>query len=265
MPEIPIDQAIPLAMGVLYALLILLIGNIAGGWAQRAVVGQVKRRDLDQALGRFLGSIARYTVLAAAVIAALGQVGVQTTSLVAIFASAGLAVGLALQGSLANFASGVLILVFRPFDLLDVINAAGTTGRVTDIGMFATTLATPDHRIHILPNAAITGGTIINLSKEGRIRGSVGVGVAYGSDVDQVISLLLKAADSCTHVMKDPAPAVAFVELGGSSIDFQVHCFTTPEVLLDMLHEVRTAVYNTLNEAGIDIPYQTVTIMKGDS
>ncbi|MEY3012452.1 MAG: hypothetical protein RIT45_1187 [Pseudomonadota bacterium] len=129
--------------------------------------------------------------MVAAHLTALGQVGIQTTSLMAIFASASLAVGLALQGSLANFAAGVMILFFRPFDLLDVITAAGTTGRVKDIGLFATTLATPDHKIHVIPNSAVTGGTIVNPSKEGRIRGSVDIGVAYGSDVREVMQVCL--------------------------------------------------------------------------
>ncbi|MCO4763165.1 MAG: mechanosensitive ion channel [Myxococcales bacterium] len=266
MPEIPpiVAQYIPFALNVLYAILIFVIGSSIAKWAQRLVVNTVKARGLDQALGNFFGSITRYAVLAAAVIAALGKVGVQTTSLVAIFASAGLAVGLALQGSLANFASGVMILFFRPFDLMDVITAAGTTGRVTDIGLFATTLATPDHKIHILPNSAVTGGTIINLSKEGRIRGSVDIGVGYGTDLKKVTEICLAAAAKSPHVMSEPAPAFAFVNMGASSIDFQVHCFTTPDVFLDMLHDVRSHCYEDLLAANVDIPYQTITVLKGE-
>ena len=259
-----VKDLIPLGMDVIFAILIFVVGSSVSKWVQRLVVDVVAKRGLDQALGNFFGAMARYAVLAAAVIAALGKVGVQTTSLVAIFASAGLAVGLALQGSLANFASGVMILFFRPFDLMDVITAAGTTARVMDIGLFATTMATPDHRTYVVPNAAIMGGTIINLSKEGRIRGSVDIGVAYGSDVAQVQQVCLAAAAKSPHVMKDPAPAFAFVNMGASSIDFQVHCFTTPDVLLDMLHDVRLNCYNDLGAAGIEIPYQTITLLKGD-
>jgi small conductance mechanosensitive channel len=266
MPEIPesVARYLPLAMNLLYAVVIFVIGHVASRWAQRFTVGTTAQRGLDPALGKFLGSLARYAVLAAAVIAALGKVGVQTTSLVAIFASAGLAIGLALQGSLANFAAGVMILIFRPFDLMDVITAAGTTARVIDIGIFATTLATPDHKTYIVPNAAIIGGTIINLSKEGRIRGSVDIGVAYGSNVDRVREVVLAAAAKSPHVMAEPAPAFAFVNLGASSIDFQVHCFTTPDTYLDMLHDVRKACYEDLGAAGIEIPYQTITLLKGD-
>ncbi|MCB9740032.1 MAG: mechanosensitive ion channel [Deltaproteobacteria bacterium] len=266
MPEIPasIAQYMPFAMNFIVGILIFVVGSSVSKWAQLLVVKTVKKRGLDLALGKFFGAMTRYAVLAAAVIAALGQVGIQTTSLMAIFASAGLAVGLALQGSLANFAAGVMILFFRPFDLLDVITAAGTTGRVQEIGLFATTLATPDHKIHVIPNAAVTGGTIVNLSKEGRIRGSVDIGVAYGSNVQQVMEVCLAAAAKSSHVMTDPAPAMAFVGMGASSIDFQVHCFTTPDTYLDMLHDVRTHCYNALGENGIEIPYQTVTILRGD-
>ena len=266
MDNIPasVSQYIPLAMNFIYAILIFVVGNSISKWAQRLAVSTSTPRGLDVALANFFGSLTRYAVLAAAVIAALDRVGVETTSLVAIFASAGLAVGLALQGSLANFAAGVMILFFRPFDLMDVITAAGTTGRVMDIGLFATTLATPDHRTHILPNSSIIGGTIINLSKEGRIRGSVDIGVAYGSDLKQVQEVVLAAAAKSPHVMKDPAPAFAFVNMGASSIDFQVHCFTTPDTFLDMLHDVRSHCYDDLNAAGIDIPYQTITLLKGE-
>jgi len=265
--EVPesIAQYIPFALNVLYAIGILIAGNVAGSWAQRLVVAAVQRKNLDQAIGRFLATIARYSVIAAAVIAALGKVGVETTSLVAIFASAGLAVGLALQGSLSNFASGVLILAFRPFDLLDVVTVAGMTGRVSEIGLFATTLVTPDHKTYVVPNSEITGGVIENLSKEGRIRGSIDVGVAYGSDANQVIEVLLGAAAKCSHAMTEPAPDVGFVGLGASSIDFQLHCFTTPDTFVPMLGQVRQQVYEDLTAAGIDIPYQTVTILRDDA
>ncbi len=266
MSDLPdnVTAFIPQAMNFLLGILIFIVGSTVSKWAQKLVVKAVQARGLDLALGKFFGAMTRYAVLAAAVITALGQVGIQTTSLMAIFASAGLAVGLALQGSLANFAAGVMILFFRPFDLLDVITAAGTTGRVKDIGLFATTLATPDHKIHVIPNSAVTGGTIVNLSKEGRIRGSVDIGVAYGSDVREVMQVCLAAAAKSPHVMQDPAPAMAFVGMGASSLDFQVHCFTTPDALLDMLHDVRTNCYDALNANGISIPFQTVTILRGD-
>ena len=263
MPEV-VEQYLPFAMNVLTAIVILVVGNIVAGWSQKLVITTVDKRGLDRALGGFFGQIVRWGVLAAAVISALGAVGIETTSLVAIFASAGLAIGLALQGSLSNFASGVMILIFRPFDLLDVIDAAGTVGRVQDIGLFCTTLATPDHKTHIVPNSAIMGGTIVNLSKEGRIRISIDAGVAYGSDLKQVMDVLKKAAARCEHVMEEPAPAVAFVNMGASSIDFQVHCFTSPDVVPDMQHGVRSNIYDDLTAAGIDIPYQTITLLKGD-
>lgn len=267
MPEMPelVTKYMPLALNFLYAILIFIIGSSVAKWVQKMVVSTVKKRGLDQALGNFFGAMTRYAVLAAAVIAALGKVGVETTSLVAIFASAGLAVGLALQGSLANFASGVMILFFRPFDLMDVVTAGGTTGRVMDIGLFATTMATPDHKTHIVPNSAVTGGTIVNLSKEGRIRGTIDIGVGYGTDLKKVTEVCLAAAKKSEFVMKDPGPAFAFVNMGASSIDFQLHCFTTPDDLLNMLHDVRSKCYDDLLANNVDIPYQTITVLQGES
>ena len=140
MDEIPMWQE--LAMNVLYAGVILAVGWTASTWTRGLLLRVLRMRKLDEALVRFLASIAQYGVLAAAVIAALEEVGINATSLVAVFGAAGLAIGLALQGSLSNFASGVMILFFRPFDLGDVINAGGHTGKVEDIGLFATTFTT---------------------------------------------------------------------------------------------------------------------------
>lgn len=236
------------------------MGWIASKWVHSVALKTIARRNFDKALGHFVASIARYSVLAATVIAALGAVGVEATSLVAIFASAGLAVGLALQGSLSNFASGVMILVFRPFELGDVITAGGHTGGVHDIGLFATTLITPDNQKITVPNSAITGGTITNITTLGTRRGAVDVGVAYGADVDQVIAILQRAAKSADLVLQGPAPAVAFVGLGASSIDFTVLTWSRSGDYLGMLHNVRREIYNALNDAGVDIPYNQIVV-----
>ncbi len=255
-----IQPWIPLVQGILLAIVIFVVGWIASKWARALVVGMFRRRRMDEALGRFLGSLAQYAVLAAAVIAALGAVGIETTSLVAIFASAGLAVGLALQGNLANFASGVMILIFRPFDLGDIITAGGHTGAVDDIGIFATTLVTPGNEKIIVPNAAIMGGSIVNLTTLGNRRAEIDVGVAYGADVGQVMEVLARAAASADLVLADPAPAVAFVGLGASSIDFKVLVWAKSTDWIPVQHNVRRAVYEALNEAGIDIPFNQIVV-----
>ena len=158
-PEL-IDRLIQIGGNAVLGILTLIIGNWISKWLSGLTVRFCNGRDLDAAVSKFLGQIVRYITLAAAIIAALDRMGIETTSVLAIFASAGLAVGLALQGSLSNFASGVMILFFKPFRIGDVILAGGETGGVVDIGLFATTLHTPDNRKIIISNASITGGNL---------------------------------------------------------------------------------------------------------
>lgn len=254
------DMAWPVITGVSVGLLILVLGWMASKWAQRIALKACERAKVDRALARFLSQIARYTVLAATGIAALGKMGVETTSLIAVFGAAGLAVGLALQGSLSNFASGVMILFFRPFDLEDKIEAAGRVGVVTDIGLFSSSLLTADNQTIIIPNAAITGGTIVNITKRGTLRGSIPIGVAYGSDLAEVQRVCLEAAKTVDKVLADPAPAIAFTEMASSSLNFNLMCWSTCGDYLAMLHEVRSACYQALEREGIEIPFDQIVI-----
>jgi len=255
-----LEPYMPYLIQVLYAVLIFIVGWVASKWTHSLLLRLMGNRKLDEALARFLASIARYMVLAATVIIALGAVGIETTSLVAILASAGLAIGLALQGSLANFAAGVMILLFRPFDLGDKITAAGNTGKVTDIGLFASTLVTPDNELVITPNSSITGDSIINHTKLGTLRGNIDVGVAYGTNVNQALKVMEKACVESDLVLKDPAPSVVFVGFGASSIDFVVRPWATSADYLNMLHNVRVKLYDRLNEADIEIPFDQIVV-----
>ena len=260
LPE-AIQPFYPYIEGGMLAIVIFIIGWIASKWANGLVQKLLgKSGKVDKALGRFLGNIVQYAVLAAAIITALGRVGVETTSLVAIFASAGLAVGLALQGSLSNFASGVMILFFRPFNLEDIVTAGGATGVVKDIGIFATTFNNPDNDRIIIPNSKILGDTIINHTVEGKRRASIDAGVGYGVDLQVVEKALIKAAGSVNSVLPDPGPAVAFVEMAASSLNFKVHVWCKSEDYLDMIGAVRTAIYNELNAQEIDIPFDQIVV-----
>jgi len=254
----------PMIEGVVIALAILIVGWIVSKLFEKWVIAGVRRSKIDEALGRFVGGLTRYAVLAATFIAALGAVGIQTTSLVAIFASASLAVGLALQGSLANFASGVMLLLFRPFALADFVVVAGKTGTVDDIGIFVTSLVTPDNEKVIIPNKKVTDDIIVNYTARGQRRGAIEVGVAYGSDVGKVLEVLVPAAKKAELVLGDPEPAVAFVGLGASSLDFKVLVWSKSEDYLGMLHNVRHVVYDALNEAGIEIPFNQIVVHNAD-
>lgn len=246
----------------LIALGIFIGGWILSKWANRLALRAFRTAKLDEALARFFASMVQWGLLAFAAIAALDKAGVETTSIAAVVAAAGLAVGLALQGSLSNFASGVLLLIFRPFTIGDKITTAGHNGTVEDIGLFAVTLSTPANERIIIPNASVTGDSIINHTATGRIRTTIAAGVAYGADIDQVCKILLKAAEDADLVLDDPAPGVAFLDMAASSLNFGLHCWAEPKHFVDMQHNVRREIYNKLNEAGVEIPFDQIVVHK---
>ncbi len=251
-----------LGMMVLIAIVIMAVGNAIAKMASRVAVRACRKAKLTEALARFLGQLARWTVLAFAAISALEYVGVDVMGLVALLGAAGVAIGLALQGNLSNFASGVMILIFQPFGIDDVITAGGHTGKVAEVGLFATTLITPDNHTIIVPNNAITGGSIVNFTRQGTQRVAIPVGVAYGSDVDEIVGILAEAVNSVDTVLSEPAPGVAFTGMGASSIDFTVLYHVNNADKVASMHAVRKACYNILNEKGIDIPFDQVVVHK---
>ena len=264
MEDLPVPDVIkpymPLIVGGVTAIVIFVAGIIAARWAHTLVARTLRRRKVDDSLVGFLASLARWAVLAATVIAALERVGLQTASLVALLGSAGIAVGLALQGNLAHFASGVMILMFRPFRVGDFVESSDKTGTVEAIGLFTTTLVTLDNETVVIPNGTITSSVLTNYTVRGSRRAHVGVGVAYGSSVPRVLEVLRGAADRCALVLRDPAPQVVFVGLGASALDFEVLVHCKPENYAALLHEVRTAVYEELAVAGIEIPFTQIVL-----
>ncbi len=254
------DVAEPYAMGFLQLVFIMVVTWILAKWVNKVIVRGMQKAKADLAVSRFMGTVGRYAILIAGLIAGLGAVGVNVASFAAIFASAGLAVGLALQGSLSNVASGLMILFFRPFELDDVVQAAGVTGRVIDIGLFSTTMLTPDNQRIIVPNSSIMGNNIINYTAEGTRRGNVDFGVAYGADLKQVREVVLAAVNGCDLVLKEPAPVVVFTEMAASSVNFKVFAWCNARDFLAMLEQVRSASYDALNSAGIEIPFDQVVV-----
>ncbi len=249
------DMAWPLISGILLGAIILVAGWLVSKWANRLVRKACARAKVNEALARFFGNMARYAVLAAGIIAALGAVGIQTTSLLAIFATAGLAIGLALQGSLANFASGVMILFFRPFDLGDVVKAAGETGEVKDIGLFATTLYTPNNETIIIPNGAVTGANITNYTRLGTRRVTIPVSVVYGTNLAKAQEVLLQAAIGCKLVLKDPGPAIALTNFAPSNLEFTVVAWAKAGDYGEVQDQLRRAIYDSFTKAHFDIPF----------
>lgn len=260
-----LEPYLPSIMNLIFGFLIMVVGWAISKWVHRALLGVLRRAHVEEALARFLSTLAQYGVLAATVISALNRVGVQTTSLVALLASAGLAIGLALQGSLSSFASGVMILFFRPFTLGDIVQLSGHQGKVEDIGLFQTRLAAFEGETVIIPNSSITTNPIINYSARGVRRATIDVGVAYGSDIETVLAKLQNATVKVEKGLQEPKPFLLFSGLGASSLDFRVGVWCQAADYNETLTALRLEVYRQLDAAGIEIPFpQLVLHRAGD-
>ena len=252
---------------LLLAILILIIGYWIAGRVGNAVRSLASRYErLDSTLFNFLGSVARYTILAFVIIAVLNRFGVQTASIIALLGAAGLAVGLALQGAMSNLAAGVMLMVFRPYKTGDFIDAAGNFGNVEDISLFTTILRTFDHQQIIIPNSEIWGTQIINHSHH-PIRGvELTFGVSYDSDIDKTREVISKVFEDHPLILDDPAPDIAVSTLNDSSVDFITRPFCKGEHWFDVRFSVPEQVKKALDAADIEIPFphQKVILFKGD-
>ena len=251
-------------------LLIAIVIYVVGKWVAKTIAntGQklMTRAKVDAALIGFAHSLIYWALLFFAIIAALGQLGVQTASFVAIVGAAGLAIGLALQGSLANFAAGVLILIFRPFRLDDYIEAAGTAGTVEQITVFNTILTTPDNKRVIAPNAAVTAGNITNFSVNENRRVDLVVGISYRDDIDKARDAIKDVLAQHTLILPSPAATVAVVELGDSSVNFVVRPWCKSADYWTIHFDITEALKKRFDQEGISIPFpQTeVHLVKND-
>lgn len=241
---------------ILLAILILLIGLWISGRVQKWIVNISQQyKHLDDTLFRFLGSIARYIILAFVVIAVLNRFGVQTASIVALLGAAGLAVGLALQGTMSNLAAGVMLLIFRPYKVGDYIDAAGHFGHVTAIDIFTTVLQTFDNQQIIVPNGQIWGEKIINHSHYA-IRGvDMHFGIAYDESTDAARQVIDSVLANHPHILKDPQPFVEVETLNDSSVDFLVRPFCKGDHYFDVLYSVPEQIKKALDEHNIEIPF----------
>jgi small conductance mechanosensitive channel len=232
---------------------------IIGRWVAKAVRSGVRRMmtkaDVDSIIIGFVGSMTYIALLAFVVIAALGQLGIQTTSFIAILGAAGLAVGLALQGSLANFAAGFLMIIFRPFKVGDFIEGAGVAGVVEAIHIFTTTLKTGDNKLIIIPNAKLSGDNITNYSAQETRRVDMTVGVAYDADLSVVRDVLIDIIGKEERALKDPAPLVAVAELADNSVNFVVRVWTKTGDYWGVKFDMTETIKNRFDAEGIGIPF----------
>jgi len=249
------------AVNIFFAILIIIAAIWLAGLVKRMIVGMGKRYEqLDETLFHFLGSLARYAVLAFAGIAVLGRFGIETTSLVALIGAAGLAVGLALQGTLSNLAAGVMLLMFRPYKVGDFIDAAGTGGKVASITLFTTDLITFDNQHIIVPNAEIWGAKITNHSHH-PIRGVDTIAsVAYGTDIKKAKASIAKALKATPYVLADHDAFVEVEALNASSVDILVRPFAEGAHYFDVKYSLPQAIYEQFAKDGIEIPYQQIVI-----
>jgi small conductance mechanosensitive channel len=240
---------------VLGAIVIVVAGRIAVGIIGRFVRRLMARGKAEETLTRFVVSFTRIALMVFIIIAALGTLGVQTASFVAVIGAAGLAIGLALHGSLANFASGVMLVIFRQFKAGDYVEAGGTSGTVEAVQIFNTILKTPDNKTVIVPNSKITNDNIVNYSANDTRRIDLVFGVGYGDDIKKAKTILENIMNEHPRILKEPAPAVAVMELADSSVNFAVRPWVRTDEYWAVRFDITEKVKTTFDEKGISMPF----------
>ena len=258
--QIVTHSVVEIALKILVALVIYFIGR----WLIRAMRRFLNRifekRDVDISLRSFLQSFVQISLTLFLIIVIVGILGIDTTSFVAIFASAGLAVGMALSGTLQNFAGGVMILILKPYRVGDYIEAQGQSGTVKEIRLFNTVLNTTDNKTIIIPNGGISTGIVNNYSKEERRRVDWLFGIAYGDDYNQAKAILSELLDKDPHVLKEPPYFIALHSLGDSSVNIVVRAWTPSPEYWNVYFDLNEKVYKTFAEKGINIPFPQMDV-----
>ena len=249
------DLVIEYSPMAITALVILVVGLFLIGLIQKLTKKVMRKRGLDETLQKFLSNLLGWTLKILLFVTVISKLGVPATSFAAIIGAAGLAIGLALQGSLSNFAGGVLIMIFKPFKVGDLIEAQGELGVVKEIQIFTTMINTPTNKLVIIPNGALSNGNITNYSAEGILRVDLTIGVSYDADIKQTKDILMQVMTSDPKVLKDPAPTVNVSELADSSVNFAVRPWATVADYWDVYFGTIERCKEALDAAGIEIPY----------
>ena len=240
---------------VLKAVAILIIGFWLIGWIKKLAIRGMNRTELDETLKKFLADMIGILLKAVLFITVLDVFGIKATSLVAILGAAGLAVGLALQGSLANFAGGVMLLLFKPFKIGDLIEAQGHLGVVQAINIFVTTILTPENKTVIIPNGPLSNGDITNYSTDGKLRVDLVAGIGYDADIKKAKQVIMNVMENDPKVLKDPAPSVNVLELADSSVNLAIRPWATPADYWDVYFGITEQVKEALDANQIEIPF----------
>jgi len=248
------------SLKIVAAILIFVIGKWVVKKLTAASKKLMQKAQVDQTLVEFAESLIYFVLLLVVVLASLNTLGVNTTSFIAVFGAAGLAIGLALQGSLANIGAAVLIIIFRPFKVGDFVEAGGATGTVEDVNLFSTIIAPLDNRTIIVPNSSIVAGNITNYSKKSQRRVDHIFGIGYGDDLKLAKETLIEIMNADDRILSEPAPFVAVSELGESSVNFVFRAWVETEDYWDVYFDMLEKVKLTFDEKGISIPYPQMDI-----
>ncbi len=240
---------------IIGAILILIIGRIVTGILVGVLSRLMERSNVDGTLSRFVTGLSKALLMTFVILAALERLGVETTSFIAILGAAGLAIGFALQGSLSNFAAGVMLILFRPFKAGDYVEAGGESGSVEEVTIFTTVFRTPDNKKVIVPNGQITSGAITNYSAHDTRRVDMVFGIGYGDDMRKARQILTDILAADERVLKDPAPQIAVAELGDSSVNFVVRPWVQTADYWGVKFDITEKVKATFDEQGISIPF----------
>lgn len=254
------ENAVPYVLKAFGALIVFWIGRRIIEKVVRLLTSVMEKRGIDPTVGRFGANMLKYAMLTGLALGILGYFGVDTTSFAALIAAMGLAVGMALQGTLGNFASGVMILVFKPFKVGDFVTAGGTTGTIEEVGIFVTTFKTLDNQQVIVPNGKVFGDTIVNVGHNPIRRVDIDVGCDYGADIDECRATLETVVDHIPDMIKDPAPQIFLASLGGSSVDWQVRIWCDTPKYWDVHQQTVRAIKKVLDEKGIGIPFPQMDV-----
>lgn len=249
------DLGIDLGIKIATALAIFLVGKFVVRLVVSAIAKLMQKQEVDKTLETFICNLVRTALMVVVVIAAIGAIGIETTSFIAIFGAAGLAVGLALQGSLSNFASGVLIVLFRPYRVGDWIEAAGISGSVEQVQILTTILKTGDNKQIIVPNSQIMDSIITNYSANDTRRVDMVVGVSYSDDIDKVRETIMELIAADDRILAEPAPRIAVSQLADSSVNFIVRPWVKTSEYWDVLFDLTEAVKKRFDKEGISIPF----------
>ncbi len=255
-----IDLGISVGSKILLAIVVFIVGRWIVRRLNKLLAKILEKRHVEASLSTFVKSLVNITLTLLLIIVVIGVLGIETSSFIALFASAGVAIGMALSGTLQNFAGGVMILLFKPFKVGDTIEAQGQSGTVREIQIFNTILATPDNKIIIIPNGGLSTGLMKNYSREATRRVDWEFGIAYGDDYTKAKAVIARLLDADGRVLKDPAYFIALTSLGESSVNIVVRAWVNAGDYWGVYFDMNEKVYKTFAEENLNIPFPQLDV-----